>query len=227
MAASNSIDCVLFDLDGSLIDTAPDFVSVCNRLLAEHDRPAMESARVHQTVSEGARALIKLCFEIEEGHEEFEPLRQQLLDFYEEQIAVSESALYPGLEELLASLDSDGTPWGIVTNKPERYACQLLDKLQLSERCGVLICPDHVEHSKPHPEPILLACDRLQRSTERTVYIGDHERDMQAAKSADVIAVAAAYGYVPAGDDPQGWYADFIVTDSRQIAGLLDMLKFS
>ena len=122
-------------------------------------------------------------------------------------------------------MEAAGIPWGIVTNKPEIYSLKLLDKLDLLSRCGVLICPDHVSERKPHPEPIFIACDRLSRSTERTVYLGDHIRDIQAAKNADVIAVAAAYGYLSAEAKVEEWPADFILRSSEQALPLLNTLN--
>jgi len=224
---NTSIECVLFDLDGTLIDTAPDFVKVVNQLLQENARPAISEERIRQTVSDGARALVKLAFEIEEDDADFAALNQRLLDLYYDQLATTEACLYPGLDVLLKEFAVQGIRWGIVTNKPEKYAELLLKNLGLRDACGVLICPDHVSERKPHPEPILLACQRLQVSTERTVYIGDHIRDVQAAKNADVIAIAAAYGYLAADAKAEEWYADFILAASDQTADLLNLLKFA
>lgn len=222
-----SIECVLFDLDGTLIDTAADFVKVVNLLLEEHDKPAISSESIHHTVSDGARALVKLAFDMEEDHQDFPALNQRLLDLYYLQLASTEATLYPGINELLIKLEQQEIPWGIVTNKPEKYSILLLEKLGLTERCGVLICPDHVTERKPHPEPILLACQKLGCGTERTVYIGDHIRDIQAAKNADVIAIAAAYGYLAADAKVEEWYADFILQSATQTESLLNLLKFA
>ena len=227
MELDTSIECVLFDLDGTLIDTAPDFVKTLSRLTTENNRPPLTDLRVQQTVSDGARALVKLGFGIEEHDDRFATLNQRLLDLYLEQLSDTEATLYPGLSSLLEKLEAAGIPWGIVTNKPEIYSIKLLDKLDLLSRCGVLICPDHVSDRKPHPEPIFLACDRLSCSTERTVYLGDHIRDIQAAKNADVIAVAAAYGYLSAEAKVEEWPADFILRSSEQALPLLNTLKFA
>jgi len=128
---------------------------------------------------------------------------------------------------LLTALENHGVPWGIVTNKPEKYSIRLLDKLGLLKRCKSLVCPDHVSERKPHPEPILLACQQLGVGTERTVYLGDHLRDIQAAKNADVIAIAAAYGYLTEGSKVEEWYADFILAKPDQAISLLNLLKFA
>jgi phosphoglycolate phosphatase len=226
-ALDTSIECVLFDLDGTLIDTVADFVVVVNQLLQEHNKPHIESRLIQQTVSNGARALVKLAFQIEENHTDFPGLNQRLLDLYLQQLESTQATLYPGLDELLAKLENADIPWGIVTNKPEKYSVVLLDKLGLSTRCSVLVCPEHVSERKPHPEPILLACQKLQKDTERTVYIGDHVRDIQAAKNADVIAIAAAYGYLSADSKAEDWYADFILQSSKQTESLLNLLKFA
>ncbi len=224
---NTSIECVLFDLDGTLIDTAPDFFEVVNRLTAEHERNSISREKIDQTVSDGARALVKLAFEIEEEHAEFAALNQRLLDLYFEKLSDTESVLYPGMPELLSALEQQQIPWGIVTNKPEKYSVKLLEELDLLARCKSLVCPDHVQDRKPHPEPIFLALQQLAVATERTVYIGDNIRDIQAAKNADVIAVAAAYGYLAEGTQVEDWYADFIIQSPAQTIDLLNMLKFA
>ena len=224
---ATNIDCVLFDLDGTLIDTAPDFYKVLNALLAEHGREPVSRKAIEQTVSDGARALVKLGFGIEEDEPGFDALNQRLLDLYFEQLSATESQLYPGMAELLSDMESSDIAWGIVTNKPELYSKKLLQKLDLASRCRSLVCPDHVTARKPDPEPILLACSQLNRGTERTVYLGDHVRDIQAAKNADVIAIAAAYGYLHADSRVEEWYADFILHDPEQARDLLELLQFN
>ena len=128
---------------------------------------------------------------------------------------------------MLAALEQQDIPWGIVTNKPEKYSVKLLEEMDLLARCQSLVCPDHVQERKPHPEPILLAMQQLNVATERTVYIGDNIRDIQAAKNADVIAIAAAYGYLAEGTRAEEWYADFIIQTPDQTINLLNMLKFA
>lgn len=222
-----SIECVLFDLDGTLIDTAADFTKVVNALLAEHQRPPIEDSRIRQTVSDGARALVELAFGITPDHPDFTSLNQRLLDLYYDQLGNTEATLYPGIRELLDAFERHSISWGIVTNKPEKYAERLLENLNLRASCRSLVCPEHVSERKPHPEPILLACQQLNADTERTVYIGDHIRDIQAAKNADVIAIAAAYGYLGPDTKAEDWYADFILTSSTGTAELLNLLRFA
>jgi len=222
-----SIECVLFDLDGTLIDTAPDFTQVVNQLLSEHDKEALSHETIHLNVSNGARALIVNAFGIDEAHDDFADLLQRLLELYYEQLNSTLATLYPGLNDLLAQLEEQNIPWGIVTNKPEKYSVRLLEQLELSSRCSVLVCPDHVSETKPHPEPIFLALQKLGCDSERTVYLGDHIRDIQAAKNADVIAIAAAYGYLAADAKVEEWYADFILQAPEQTTSLLNLLKFA
>lgn len=227
MGLDTSVECVLFDLDGTLIDTAADFIAVLRQLSVENNRLPVTDVSVQHNVSDGARALVKLAFEIEENDDRFTHLNQRLLELYLEQLANTEATPYPGILSLLEQLETANIPWGIVTNKPEIYSLKLLEKLNLLSRCGVLVCPDHVTERKPHPEPIFLACDSLSCGTERTVYMGDHIRDIQAAKNADVIAVAAAYGYLSPDAKVEEWSADFILRSPEQALPLLNTLKFA
>lgn len=226
MDLKTSIKCVLFDLDGTLIDTAPDFIRVLDRLMLENDKPKIDPELIYQTVSDGAGALIKLAFAIDETNQNFAGLHRRFLDLYGEQIKTTEALLYKGLNELLKELKHHDIRWGIVTNKPALYATCLLEKLSLDQRCEVLICPDHVKNRKPHPESILLGCETLGCDAGKTVYIGDHQRDMEAAKNANVIAIAAAYGYLNAESKIEQWQADFIVQHSEEIKPLLNSLTF-
>ena len=226
MNLDTSIECVLFDLDGTLIDTAPDFVIALNLLLTQQGKQPLNARVITQTVSDGAKALVALGFGIDEKAEEFASLHTQLLALYLEQIESTQSTLYPGMENLLDSLEKAGIPWGIVTNKPRLYATALLSRLALLARCPVLVCPDDVLDKKPHPESLLFALSVLKCDPARCVYIGDHIRDMQAAKNADLIAIAASYGYLADGVDPAEWPADFILSQPEQSIGLLNLLKF-
>ena len=127
---------------------------------------------------------------------------------------------------MLVRLDESLIPWGIVTNKPELYAKILLSQLNLLKRCAVLICPDHVRKRKPDPEPIHLACQKLKCNENRSVYIGDHVRDIRAAESANVTSIAAAYGYLNQETRVENWKADFIVRYSTELEQLLSSLRF-
>ncbi|ALO46291.1 HAD-IA family hydrolase [Pseudohongiella spirulinae] len=209
---------VLFDLDGTLIDTAPDFVSVINQLCAQFDINPPSPKAIHATVSSGARALTQLAFGLSPQDDGFEIRLQALLDLYGQQINASHARLYPRMQALLLRLSDHAIPWGVVTNKPLRYSEPLLSVLGLSENCAVLICPDHVSHSKPHPEPLLLACKRLGCEPEASIYVGDHPRDIEAGRAAGMATIAAAYGYLPPESPIDDWQADFIAASTDDIS---------
>ncbi len=218
---SDKLECVLFDLDGTLVDTAPDFIYVLNKLLINQGRPPIDANDITLRVSNGARALIEYAFDINHEHEDFTGLLSQLLELYEEKIETTESKLYPGIGKLLNTLSENRIPWGVVTNKAALYAEKLLAKLSLLTNCSVLVCPDHVQNKKPSPEPILLACEKLKCRATKTVYIGDHLRDIVAAKKAQTISVAAAYGYLGPGAQVEDWGADFIAQSPLIIPKIL------
>jgi N-acetyl-D-muramate 6-phosphate phosphatase len=208
---------VLFDLDGTLVDTAPDFIAVIIRLCESYNVPPPSSEAIHATVSAGARALVTLAFQIDAGHTDFPALHQNLLDAYEKQLLDTQSRLYPDMDRLLQLLENQGTPWGVVTNKPERFAKPLLEKLVLLQRCAVLVCPDHVGQTKPHPEPLFLACAHTSTKPGCSVYIGDHPRDIEAGSAAGMMTIAAAFGYLPEAPDIKTWGADLIVHSTNDI----------
>ena len=217
------ISALLFDLDGTLIDTAPDFAAVLNAMRQRRDLEAIAYEHIHQTVSDGARALVELGFNLSEGDDGFEALRQELLDNYLQHLSVH-SRLYPGMDAVLQWAEHRGIPWGIVTNKPARYAEPLLRDLDLSERCGSLVCPDHVKQRKPHAEPILLACSQLAADAAGSVYIGDHRRDIEAGKNAGSITIACNYGYIHATDPATAWGADYTVEKAGELIQILEKL---
>lgn len=207
---------VLFDLDGTLLDTAPDFYRILNQMRAERQQPAASYARVRQQVSNGAAAMINSTFDITNDHPDAEPLRQQLLQRYQ-QAPAQDSMLFDGIEPLLEWLEQHQIPWGIVTNKPERFCRPILQKLQLEGRCKTMICPDHVEQRKPHPEGLLKACGELSQPAQDCLYVGDHRRDIEAGNNASMMTVAALYGYLSPQDHPQEWHADLLIESPRQL----------
>ena len=219
---SDKIQAVLFDLDGTLIDTAPDFIRIINIMCQKHNHPVPTDEAIREQVSAGARAMVKLMFgelaEVADTDPKLLTYRQEFLDTYEADICV-DSKVFEGLDGLLLDLEYNGTPWGIVTNKPRYLAKILLDKLNLTQRCSVLVCPDDVTHTKPDPEPMLLACEKLGVTPENCIYVGDHIRDIQAGNNAGMITILASYGYIPPEDqaDLQAWQADVIVDDTYEL----------
>ncbi len=211
---------VLFDLDGTLIDTADEFIVVVQALRAEHGMDAMDPARIRRSVSNGARALVALGLGISEQQPEFETKRLRLLELYSEVLG-SVAKPYPGIPPLLAELEARGIGWGIATNKPRAYAAPLMEALGLEPPCGSLVCPDDVKERKPHPESLYLNCRELDCAPHEAVYIGDHLRDIEAGRRAGMATVAAAYGYIEPDDDPHSWGADALVDCSSQLSDLL------
>lgn len=218
------LQAVLFDLDGTLLDTAPDFAVVVNQLRERHGRPPLDYRAIRETVSNGARALVTLALQLREGDPDFETARGELLDLYHRHLAVK-SAPFPGIHELLDWLEHHRLPWAVVTNKPRRFAQPLLEALELAERCAALVCPDDVSKTKPDPEPLLLACRQLRCPPAHAIYLGDHRRDIEAGSNAGMRTLAAGYGYVDPTDPARDWRADFYVDRASDIQPLLQSLR--
>lgn len=211
---------VIFDLDGTLVDTASEFVVVVQTLRAEHDLPPLEPDRIRASVSNGARALVTLALGTTEMDPAFEAQRLRLLDLYSEVLG-SSAQPYPGIEDLLKALAELGIGWGVSTNKPRAYAAPLLERLALQPPLRSLVCPDDVTERKPHPEPLLRNCRELNCLPEQAIYVGDHQRDIEAGLRAGMFTIAALYGYIEADDNPALWGADASVTCSTELLGLI------
>lgn len=199
---------ILFDLDGTLIDTAPDFIRVVNRMRTDARLSELPKDLIRSQVSNGARSLTALAFGDEQNNPHFQQQLNELLNRYLSEVAV-DSRLFPGLDSALKRIEQHGIPWGIVTNKPSRFTHPLLQGLQLDQRCAVAICPDDVTHRKPDPEPIYLACERLGVKAKQSVYVGDHARDIEAGRRAGCVTIAAGWGYLNEGEQVEHWLADF------------------
>lgn len=210
---------VLFDLDGTLIDTAKDFIRIIQHMCRENQRPELDEDLIRSQVSEGARAMVHLVYQhLDINSEELLHYRQQFLDIYEQDICV-DTDLFAGMNELLLDLERHHIAWGIVTNKP-RYLTELLLKaLNLNERCSVLVCPDDVTHTKPDPEPMYLACKQLNIEPQNCIYVGDHPRDIDAGRNANMYTILASYGYLPMNcrDDLLSWQANKIVASVAEL----------
>ena len=210
---------VLFDLDGTLIDTAPDFIRIIQQMCRDEQRPVVEAEMIRTQVSEGARAMVKLVYpDLDVSDAEFLAHRQRFLDVYGDNIVV-DTDLFVGMYPLLEELEAHGIPWGIVTNKPRGLSELLLKALSLTERCAVLVCPEDVTHTKPDPEPMYLAARQLKLNPQDCIYIGDHPRDIDAGRNAQMYTILAAYGYLPLQhkDDLTAWQADCIVNTVEEL----------
>jgi len=210
---------IFFDLDGTLVDTAPDMVAILTGLQKDNGGTPVPYELARASVSHGALGLIKLAFPAADESER-SCLLQEFLDRYEQAVCI-DSALFPGMLELLALLESHGHPWGVVTNKPERMTEPLLRKLGLSERVSCVVSGDTLPQRKPHPAPLLLACERSGVEPGRSIYVGDDARDIVAGRAAGMTTIAAAYGYIVAEDNPTLWEADYIAADTHELAKLI------
>jgi phosphoglycolate phosphatase len=206
---------ILFDLDGTLLDTAPDMIGALNRLRAEESLAPLPPAAVRASVSHGAVRLIKVGFP-EARDDDFERLRLRFLQIYADNLADG-TRLFPGLEDVLQRFEADGLPWGVVTNKPGWLTDPLLLQLGLSPRACCVVSGDTVAERKPHPLPLLHAASLAGVAAERCVYVGDAERDIVAGRAAGMQTVVAAYGYLGEADEPATWNADGIITEPAQV----------
>ena len=226
---SQPIAAVLFDLDGTLIDTAPDFIRIVRELCVEDGVPEPSAAQIRSQVSEGARAMVRLIHpELPLDDPALLRYRQRFLDAYAQQIAV-ETTLFDGMADLLESLEQRRIAWGIVTNKPRYLSERLLIALGLQQRCAVLVCPEDVRQAKPDPEPMFLAANQLGIAADQIVYVGDHPRDIDAGRAAQMPTVLAAYGYLPPAHSSNlaDWQADHVVADVAELHALLFSDTFS
>lgn len=214
------IQAVLFDLDGTLVDSAPDLIVAMQRLHAEQGEPSVDASKIAEVVSKGGRAMLRRGFpDADEGR--IETLLPRFLDLYFEAIA-THTRMYPGVDEVLTALQARGVRWGVVTNKPGWLARALLSALALDERCAALVCGDCLAQKKPDPEPILHACALAGVEAMRSVYVGDDMRDIEAGRRAGTMTVAAGWGYLN-GEDPQDWQADAIVVAPRDLLCVLGL----
>lgn len=212
---------VLFDLDGTLADTALDFYPAVNQLRAIQNKPKLADNLIRQQVSNGGYALAALAYDTHLDDPNVAAYREQLLRIYV-QIIGQQSGLFTGFAKVLARLEQQDIKWGIVTNKP-RYLTELfLQRIKL--HAPVVVCPDDVAHSKPAPDALLLAAKQLHIEPQHCWYVGDHLRDIQAAHSAGMYAVAARFGYLEDTDDITNWHADSIIDSPF---ALLDNLQIS
>ena len=218
------IHAVLFDLDGTLLDTASDLTLALNQLLASKNKPpvAPEDARNH--VSQGAVAVTRFGFPNVIDEVEFEKLRQEFLHYYAKNICI-ESSLFPGMEGLLRILEGNNTPWGVVTNKPGWLTNPLMDALSLSDRAACIVSGDTLEKRKPYPDPLLHACKNMKLAPENTLYLGDDPRDIYAGNAAGMYTCIAKFGYIDSMYDTDTWGADFSIDHPDELMQHIKLSK--
>lgn len=210
---------ILFDLDGTLVDTAPDMVRVLIELQLSRGVEPVDFDVARNYVSNGALALLRLAFPAA-TEAMLRDLHREYLDRYEASVCEA-SAVFPGLGALLDQLDEHGTRWGVVTNKPQRMTAPLLDGLGLLERAVSVISGDTLPEKKPHPAPLLLACEQAGSPPSKSVYVGDTELDIAAGRAAGMATVVAAYGYLTPEDNPDNWGADAIAADTVELGQIV------
>jgi N-acetyl-D-muramate 6-phosphate phosphatase len=207
---SSPYHAVFFDLDGTIADTAPDLVAAINQLLLTRNLPLKPYAFLRPHASAGARGLLEGAFGITPDHADFVALRDEFYLNYEKALLV-DSKLFDGMHDLLAQMDTANIPWGIVTNKSERFTHPLTDLMGLRRRAISTVSGDTTPHAKPHPEPLLHAARIANIDPTKSIYVGDDIRDVHAGKAAGMLTVAAAYGYCGCKEPPEAWGADFLI----------------
>ena len=213
------INTVLFDLDGTLADTAPDLGYALNTMRRKRGLAPLPISATRPVASSGARGLLHVGFNVGPAHPDYRAMREEFLANYEAHIC-RESRLFAGIPELLDSLEARALRWGIVTNKAEKLARVLLDRLRLATRAACIIGGDTTPNLKPHPDPLFAACRSIGRVAGACVYVGDDQRDIQAGHAAGMKTAAAAWGYLN-GQAPQSWNANWLLHHPRDLLPLL------
>jgi len=211
---------VLFDLDGTLIDSAPDLAGACNEMRAERGLAPLPYEQLRRVVGSGARGMVGASFALAPGDDDYLALRDEFLSRYEARMT-RETRVFAEMEPVLGWLREQALPWGIVTNKATRFAAPLVESLGLAADAAVLVCGDTVAHAKPHPAPLLEAARRLALAAVDCVYVGDDLRDVQAGQAAGMATVVACWGYLGQGDAPAAWGADHLTERPSDLIALI------
>lgn len=221
MAELTRVRAVLFDLDGTLLDTLPDLAYAINAVLDEHTRAPLPEAVFRPLISKGSHTMVAHAFPDVGEDNELETLRHRFLNRYRENVA-RRTRFFPGMEAVLGTIEARALPWGIVTNKHAAFTEPLLEALGVAARAGCIVSGDTVANAKPHPAPLLLASRQLLRQPSECVYVGDAENDVEAGRRAGMRTLIAGYGYVPPGADLTPWRADGILAAPADLIAWLD-----
>ncbi len=214
------IKAVLFDLDGTLVDTAPDLGHALNLQLIRHGKTPLADAVIRPFASHGSRGLIGLGFGITPNEEAFLALRDEYLALYDT-VFTRSPTLFDGIENLLKTLEKQGVKWGIVTNKPRRFTQPLVQNMGLFERAACVVSGDDAAQPKPAPLTLLLACEQMDVNPKDCIYVGDAARDIEAGKAADMKTVVALFGYIDKTDKPQEWGADAMIESPHALLSII------
>ena len=217
---------ILFDLDGTLVDTAHDLGLALNNQLISHGKQALSHDKIRPVASHGSQGLLALGFGIAPGDYNFEKMRTEYLNLYEN-VFTNQPVLLPGIAYLLEKLDMHGVKWGIVTNKPRRFAFDLIKATQINgaslfDRAGCLVCGDDAPQPKPAPDTLLMASKKMDCKPEDCIYVGDAERDVQAGRAARMKTIVALFGYIASTDQPEKWGADAMIKEPLALLNYLD-----
>ena len=214
------IKAILFDFDGTLADTAPDLGHALNRQRIARGLPELPLSKIRPQASAGSRGLLGLGFNIKPDDDQYEFMREEFLDFYTQRLC-HDTCLFPGINELLDQLDARKLPWGIVTNKPARFAHPLIEILGLAQRVGCVICGDDIRNTKPHPEPLLTASKKMDIDPAHCIYLGDDIRDVQASLAAGMQPSVARYGCLGSDQPPESWGARYLIDHPKELLAYL------
>ncbi len=218
----SSVRAVLFDLDGTLIDSAPDLGLAANQLRIARGQAPLPLSAYRCMAGAGARGMLSIAFGITPEDAEFSPLREAFFDAYEACIH-AQTQVFDQVEELIACLEQRSMPWGVVTNKASRFTSLIVQRIPLFARAGTVISGDTTPHAKPHPAPLLEAAGRLGRAPADCIYVGDDLRDVQAGRAAGMGTVAALYGYLGQDAEATAWGADAMIEKPLDLLKLLEL----
>lgn len=209
-------DVIFFDLDGTLVDTAPDLAYALNQVLQEQGKRPLPYEVIRPVASHGSAGLLGLGFGMTPDNPQFRSLQQRFVQIYQDNLT-RESSLFDGMANIIDRLDKAGTRWGVITNKPAFLTEPLLAALKLETRAACIVSGDTTANSKPHPEPMLHACKLTDASPSNCVYIGDAERDIVAGRNAEMHTIVACYGYLGDDDRPENWQADAMINHPSEL----------
>jgi 2-phosphoglycolate phosphatase len=211
---------ILFDLDGTLVDTAPDLAYALNLQRERHGLEALPLDLIRPFASHGSKGLLKIGFNLQAQDAAFESMRTEYLNLYDEVFARS-PVLFDGIHELLSYIEANNIPWGIVTNKPRRFSAPLLSAMGLDARVACLVCGDDAALPKPAPDTLLMACQQTKVEPAHCFYVGDAARDIEAGNAAGMQTVVALYGYLDDTDQPMEWGANFSIQHPAELIPLI------
>ncbi len=219
---------VLFDLDGTLIDTAHDLGYALNLLRARYNKPALPFEQIRPVASHGSKGLLALGFGLADSDAQFQVMVDEYLTLYAS-VLTRQPMYLPGIETLLMALTKENVPWGIVTNKPRRFSEPLIQSVpflssSLATHTGCLLCGDDAPKPKPSPETLLMACEQLAVNPQEVIYVGDAARDVEAGRAANMQTVVALFGYLSDDDHPETWGGDYLVSTADEILPLIRCL---